>query len=77
MGTLIERCCSADVEDRIHPTVAVMHIRLSREWVRLTWGEDAVSEDEGEGRHAEEDEEWYGQNEGCDITWETSWVIEY
>ncbi|KAI9642473.1 hypothetical protein NHQ30_009278 [Ciborinia camelliae] len=56
MVQLIERCIHAELPDRMHPRVAVMGIRLAREWVRLTWGEDEVEDEWGEDAWGED--EW-------------------
>ncbi|ESZ93881.1 hypothetical protein SBOR_5739 [Sclerotinia borealis F-4128] len=52
---LIERCLGAELPDQMHPRVAVAGIHMTREYVRLTWGEDEVEYMEDEMLELEEE----------------------
>ncbi|KAB8298719.1 hypothetical protein EYC80_000894 [Monilinia laxa] len=53
---LVERCINAELPDSMHPTVALAGNKLSREWVRLTWGEDEFEDDYEDDENDENDE---------------------
>lgn len=61
MVELIERCIHAELADRMHPRVAVLGIRLAREYASLGFEPDEFSDSEEDDDGAEElDGEWEG-----------------